>query len=133
MAAINPNYHKHYRGFCERLKADPTIKFGAYCAEAGVPWRRLYDWMKRRHISLRRLYAGYDQPVPETEKTVVDSGSEAPLFAPLETDVSPSDAVNVTCRSLQIRLPNGVSLEIGECDAVFLTSLLGGPLGKCRV
>lgn len=133
MAVTNPNYHKHYRGFCDRLKADPTIKFSAYCDEVGVPWRRLYDWMKRRHISLKRLYAGYDQPVPEIEREIVGGIADTAAFAPLEIDSPAPKASGARCRDLRIRLPHGLCLEIGECDAEFLVDILGGPLGKCHV
>lgn len=133
MAATNPNYHKYYRGFCDRLRQDPTIKFSAYCDEVGVPWRRLYDWMKRRHISLKRLYAGYNQPVPEFEKSVVDNMSDTPAFAPLKIESPAPKSVCTGGRDVRIKLPQGVCLEIGECDAEFLVRILGGPIGNGHV
>lgn len=82
MAAINEDYQKYYLGFCERLKEDPTVKFSRCCEEVGAPCRRLYDWMKRRHISLRRLYDGHDQPERATAGDPRDS-KDIPAFSPL--------------------------------------------------
>lgn len=130
MTATNVNYQKHYRGFCDRLKKDPTIKISVYCEEVGINWRRLYDWMTRRNISLKRLYAGYEQPVPESERSVVGNISKPQAFAPLKIESPAMKEVSTVCKDLRIKLPSGVSVNIGECDAEFLVRILGGPIGK---
>ena len=131
MAAINEDYQNYYLGFCERLKEDPTFKFSRYCEEVGAPCRRLYDWMKRRHISLRRLYEGHDQPESAREGDLRDS-KVSPVFSPLKVECR-QDTPGTTCRDLRIRLPHGASIEIGECGAEFLIRILGGPVGKAYV
>ena len=131
MAATNEDYQKYYLGFRERLKEDPTFKFSRYCEEVGAPCRRLYDWMKRRHISLRRLYEGLDQPGSATEGDHRDS-KDIPVFSPLRVE-SRKDTTGTTCRDLRIRLPHGACIEIGECGAEFLVRILGGPVGKAYV
>ncbi len=53
------DYYHHYQSFVRKLRAYPYLRLQAYCESNEVPWRRLYDWMRRNHISLKQLYQTY--------------------------------------------------------------------------
>lgn len=53
------DYYGHYKAFVNELKHNPGQTLQIYCREHCVVWRRLYDWMRRHHISLKRIYQTY--------------------------------------------------------------------------
>lgn len=53
------DYYGHYNAFVNELKHNPGQTLQIYCRDHGVVWRRLYDWMRRHHISLRTIYQTY--------------------------------------------------------------------------
>ena len=59
----NDNYG-HYKGFVEELKQNPEQTLQVNCRDHGVVWRRLYDWMRCHHISLKRIYQAYRENTP---------------------------------------------------------------------
>ena len=53
------DYYGHYKAFVKELSRKPDLTLQVYCRKNSVVWRRLYDWMRRHHISLKRLYHTY--------------------------------------------------------------------------
>lgn len=53
------DYYGYYKAFVNELKHNPEQTLQIYCRAHGVVWRRLYDWMRRHHISLKTIYQTY--------------------------------------------------------------------------
>lgn len=134
MTTPTPNYQKHYRNFCIELHKNPDLKFSSYCEQAGVPWRRLYDWMARRKISLKRLYAGMGRDL--TDELSSDAGEPActPGFIPVKVE-KPHKTSASTAGSIcvSVLMPSGVRIELSGCTAGDIAVILGGPLGSSHV
>ncbi|WP_289766768.1 hypothetical protein, partial [Bacteroides acidifaciens] len=62
----------HYKAFVKELNSKPDQTLQIYCRENGVVWRRLYDWMRRHHISLKKLYQTY-RAEPKTAVRMTDN------------------------------------------------------------
>lgn len=130
MAETRYDYQRLYRGFCSRLREDSNLKFSHYCREAGVPWRRLYDWMSRRKISLKRLYAGDGRDLETEIQECGDSRQPGDAFIPLEVRKSPEVSIGVSAdgMSVCVELPSGANMRISGCSVHDVVVMLGGPL-----
>lgn len=130
MAATQYDYQKLYKGFCIRLKEDPNLKFSYYCKEVGVPWRRLYDWMSRRKISLKRLYAGVGRDLGSEISDYGKSQQQEKTFIPVKVGKSPEMSSPVLSDSISVcvDLPSGANMKISGCNTRDVVAILGGPL-----
>ena len=45
----------HYKAFVNELKHNPAQILQICFRDHGVVWCRLYDWMQRRHVSLKKF------------------------------------------------------------------------------
>lgn len=132
--AIN-SHEKNYKEFCTSLQADPSLTFSAYCRSVGANRCALYSWMKRRHISLKRLYRGVGRRIGKEENAALEiSHAQDPAFMP----VSVISAYNAPVRDggikgISISFKSGLIIRIEECSVHDLTVLLGGPAGTGHV
>ena len=75
------HYH-HYQCFVRKLITNPDLKLQTYCEWEEILWRRLYDWMRRNHISLRQLYSTYGRKQTDSDEAFV--GKEGLQFTELK-------------------------------------------------
>ena len=66
------DYYGHYKTFINELKQNPEQTLQVYCRDHGVVWRRLYDWMRRHHISLKRIYLAYRGNTPVADRDMIE-------------------------------------------------------------
>lgn len=131
MIAKEVDYQWHYDEFVRRHVSDRSLRMARYCDEAGIRRQRMYEWMTRRGLSLKRIYADAVQAQPEVK---ADAPGPSSPFSPLH--VSPAPALLQSGPGLgriRITLPNGVGIEIGQCSVNDLMVLTGGPLGSGSV
>lgn len=89
------DYYGHYKAFVNELKHNPGQTLQIYCREHCVVWRRLYDWMRRHHISLKRIYQTYRGesvgagPYLSTHVSRGDRYQRLPILAPGDKISSP--------------------------------------------
>lgn len=114
----NHDYSKCFEAFRKALDENPDLKLNEYCAGIGLPWRRLYDWMSRRHYSLRVLYEAAREksgnatlPVPKNEIEF--------------TEIHPrgTGSVSEKVGRLMLTLPSGVIVEMTDCPSRVLSML----------
>lgn len=135
MTTSQYDYQKLYRCFCKELQANPDLRFTRFCEQAGVPWRRLYDWMSRRKVSLKRLYAGVERDLPEDMPATPRPSRGAPPLIPLKIEkADPSNKAMLSDSiSVSISLPTGVTVNLAGCSVHDLIAIMGGPLGTGHV
>lgn len=126
------DYYHHYQSFVRELRANPNLRLQAYCESNNVAWRRLYDWMRRNHISLKRLYHEYGDGLDQKECRLPEAiTADSPEFV----EVSPSGTcvpgVNgVSVERVLMTLPSGVTVEMSRCPVEALCVLVGQCMGK---
>ena len=89
MIAKKVDYQLHYDEFIRRYRSDRSLRMDRYCDEAGIRRQRMYEWMTRRGLSLKSIYAEVSDQYLAPETVCIPSAEK--LFAPLE--VSPSKTV----------------------------------------
>ena len=69
MIAKKVDYQLPYDEFIIRYRSDRSLRMARYCDGAGIRRQRMYEWMTRRGLSLKSIYAevsARDLP-PETD------------------------------------------------------------------
>lgn len=121
----NHDYSKCFEAFRRALEVNPDLKLNEYCAGIGLPWRRLYDWMKRRHYSLKVIY-----------KTAREKSGKVTLPVPKDgmefTEIHPCGTGNLSEKvgRLRLTLPSGVIVDMTDCPSSVLLMLVGQCMRK---
>lgn len=127
------DYYGHYKAFVNKLKHNPGQTLQIYCRDHGVVWRRLYDWMRRHHISLKIIYQTYRGDTAGAGRDTFDcSAAEFRELIPKQKTGSgkgwsPADR---TAGGVRIDLPTGISISLEECSVQLLTGIINGLTGK---
>lgn len=126
------DYYGHYKVFVKELSRNPDQTLQAYCLENGVVWRRLYDWMRRHHISLKRLYQTYRTESKDTAAACCPSGIGFRELIPGESQARQSglSGGNFVISGVCVSLPSGITVSLGECSVAVLSRLIAGLAGK---
>lgn len=127
------DYYGHYKAFVNELKHNPGQTLQIYCREHGVVWRRLYDWMRRHHISLKRIYQTYREESVGAEPDAVNDGSVEfrELIPKHKTDRAKGwSSADGTAVGIRIDLPSGISISLEECSVPVLTGIINSLAGK---
>lgn len=127
------DYYGHYKAFVNDLKHNPEQTLQIYCRVHGVVWRRLYDWLRRHHISLKRIYQTYRGASEDAGPDAVNDGSvEFRELIPKtvadmwETGLSSPGMTG----GIRIDLPSGISISLEECSVAVLTGIINSLTGK---
>lgn len=127
------DYYGHYKAFVKELKQNPERTLQIYCREHGVIWRRQYDWMRRNHISLKRLYRTYRKTTPAAgQDTIGGDPVEFLELIPGERTgkVKGGLSADGMAGGIRIELPSGISISLEECSVPVLTRIITGLTGK---
>lgn len=127
------DYYGHYKAFVKELKSRPDLTLQVYCQEKGIVWRRLYDWMRRHHISLKELYQTYRPKSEESVCTVenpkdIEFREVIPVQA-RKRQYRQSEAI-ASIAGVCVSLPSGITVNLGECSVAVLSRLIVGLTGK---
>lgn len=128
------DYNAHYEAFIKELEQNPDQTIQKYCLDHGIVWRRLYDWMRRRQISLKDIYQicreGHSA---SASKNRIGRGSVKfkELVPKQEKDAGKGrmSAQDIAGR-VRIDLPSGISISLEECSVGALSRLIVGMSGK---
>ena len=134
MTAMKENdYYGHYKAVVNELKHNPGQTLQIYCWEHGVVWRRLYDWMRRHHISLKIIYKTYRGDRADADPNTSDCGPAEfhELIPKQKTDkIKGWSSPEGTGGLVRIDLPSGISISLEGCSVQVLTGLINGLTGK---
>lgn len=127
------DYYGHYKAFVKELSRKPDQTLQVYCQENGVVWRRLYDWMRRHHISLKRLYQTYRTESNENATATDILGDVGfreliPVKSKVGGTALPEDTFSIS--GVCVNLPSGITVSLGECSVTVLSRLIAGLAGK---
>lgn len=127
------DYYGHYKAFVKELSRKPDLTLQVYCQMNGVVWRRLYDWMRRHHISLKRLYHTYRTEFNRNATATciqddVDFRELIPVKSMAVGTALPKDTSSIS--SVCVNLPSGITVSLGECSITVLSRLITGLAGK---
>ncbi len=126
------DYYHHYQSFVRALRANPNLRLQAYCESNEVAWRRLYDWMRRNHISLKRLYREYGNSIDQEECRFA---AAVPAGMPEFVEVRPSGTCvsgvhGMSVARVRMTLPSGVTVDMSQCPVEALSMLVEQCMGK---
>lgn len=123
------DYYHHYQCFVKELSADPDLRLQTYCERRDIMWRRLYDWMRRNHISLRQLYNTYGRLQSGPDDAVLKK--EQAQFTELKFvhNVGATEAFPAV-GNVRMIFPSGVTVEMGGCPVRVLGMLVDRCMGK---
>lgn len=127
------DYYGHYKAFVKELGSKPGQTLQVYCRENGVVWRRLYDWMRRHHISLKKLYQTYHtEPEASVHPAGNTEGIEFRELIPGHANAGQSGLCGDTgvINGVCLRLPSGIMISLEECSVTVLSRLIAGLVGK---
>lgn len=127
------DYYGHYKAFVEELKQNPEQTLQVYCREHGVVWRRLYDWMRRHHISLKKIYQTYRQDSAATSAALTyNNPVDFRELIPVQGGVRGKGrlSADVISGGIRIDLRSGISISIGECSVPVLAGIINSLAGK---
>ena len=127
------DYYGHYKAFVNELSLKPGLTLQTYCQENGVVWRRLYDWMRRHHISLKNLYRAYHAESDDTVRAIDSPRSmEFKEVVPegVKTGRTFQSGNAATINGVCLRLPSGITVSLEECGVEVLSRLITGLAGK---
>lgn len=99
------DYYGHYKAFVKELNSKPGQTLQIYCRENGVVWRRLYDWMRRHHISLKKLYQTY-RSEPKTAVRLTDNADNIEFRELIQGRVNAGQS----CLCVDVNVIKGVCL-----------------------
>lgn len=123
------DYYHHYQGFVNELHSNPDLKLQAYCDSRDIMWRRLYDWMRRNHISLKQLYNTYGRHKTKTNE--VAALKEQPMFSELKVRHETVSAYGLSAvERVRLTLPSGVVVDMEHCPSSVLSMLVAQCMGK---
>lgn len=123
------DYYGHYKAFVKELKQNPEQILQIYCREHGVIWRCQYDWMRRNHISLKRLYQTCRETSADAYPDASATGTaEFRELVPRQGTVGWKGELSATgiAGGIRIDLPSSISISLEECSAPVLTYLSRG-------
>lgn len=125
------DYPGHYKAFVKELSQKPGQTLQNYCQENGVVWRRLYDWMRRNHISLRWLYQTY-RVKSEVSAFAADgsAGIEFMEIVPGCGGIGRAGVSGDAVTGVRVSLPSGITVSLGECNVQALARLINCIAGK---
>lgn len=123
------DYYHHYQCFVKELSADPDLRLQTYCERRDIMWRRLYDWMRRNHISLRQLYNTYGRPQSGPDEVVLKKEQAQFTELKLVHNVGTAEGLP-TVESVRMTLPSGVTVEMNRCPLSVLSMLVDRCVGK---
>lgn len=121
------DYCGHYKAFVKELKQNPEQTLQIYCREHGVIWRRQYDWMRRNHISLKRLYQTCRRAPDESYPDAAHSGPvEFKELVPGQGTSGGKGELSAggMAGGIRIELPSGISISLEECSVAVLTGII---------
>ncbi len=127
------DYYGHYKAFVNELRQNPGQTLQIYCREHGVVWRRLYDWMRRHHISLKIIYKTYrggtaDAYADKIGCSPVEFCELVPEQGPdRRKEWSPAEGKG---GGIRIDLPSGISISLEACSVPVLTGIINSLAGK---
>lgn len=111
------DYYHYYQNFVRELQSNPDLKLQTYCESQDIMFRRLYDWMRRNHISLRQLYKTYGRQ--QADMYGVPALKEQPEFSELKVLQGQAEStvhmLNWTVRSVKFL---GVEFDQSEDEEV---------------
>jgi len=127
------DYYGHYKAFVKELNSKPGQTLQIYCRENGVVWRRLYDWMRRHHISLKKLYQTY-RSEPKTAVRLTDNADNIEFRELIQGRVNAGQSclcgdVNVI-KGVCLKLPSGITVSLEDCGVEVLSRLIAGLAGR---
>lgn len=117
------DYYHHYQCFVKELSADPDLRLQTYCERRDIMWRRLYDWMRRNHISLRQLYNTYGRLQSGPDEVVLKKEQTQFKELKLVYNVGATEAFPAV-GNVRMILPSGVTVEMGGCPLSVLSVLV---------
>lgn len=127
------DYYGHYKAFVEELKQNPEQTLQVYCREHGVVWRRLYDWMRRHHISLKKIYQTHRQDSAATSAALTyNNPVDFRELIPGQGAARGKGwlSADVISGGIRIDLRSGISISIGECSVTVLAGIINSLTGK---
>lgn len=127
------DYYGHYKAFVNELKHNPGQTLQTYCRDHGVVWRRLYDWMRRHHISLKIIYQTYRGDTSDAGAATLDcSPAEFRELTPIQKSYRGAgySSADGTAGGIRIDLPSGISISPEGCSVPVLTGIINGLTGK---
>lgn len=122
------DYYGHYKAFVKELAQNPEQTLQLYCNKNGVVWRRLYDWMRRHHISLKRIYQAYRRDTAAAGPDRIGGAVEFMELMPMQVSGAEQErqSEDIMAGDIRIDLPAGISLSVGGCSVPALTRLIVG-------
>lgn len=127
------DYYGHYKAFVNELRHNPEQTLQIYCREHGVVWRRLYDWMRRHHISLKIIYQTYrgDRADADPDTSDCRPAEFRELIPKQNTDREKGwSSADGTAMGIRIDLPSGISISLGDCSVPVLIGIINSLAGK---
>ena len=126
-------YNKHYKAFVKELSLNPDQTLQSYCRENGIVWRRLYGWMRRNQISLKKLYQtcrvkSGDVVCAADKPESVEFREVIPGHPMVRQPRACTDSNVIT--GVSVRLPSGITISLEECNVSVLFRLISGLAGK---
>lgn len=116
------DYYHYYQNFVRELQSNPDLKLQTYCESQDIMFRRLYDWMRRNHISLRQLYKTYGRQ--QADMYGVPALKEQPEFSELKVlHKTASVHGESVVESVRLTLPSGVIVDMSCCPSSVLSML----------
>ena len=123
------DYYHYYQNFVRELQSNPDLKLQTYCESQDIMFRRLYDWMRRNHISLRQLYKTYGRQ--QADMYGVPALKEQPEFSELKVlHKTASVHGESVVESVRLTLPSGVIVDMSCCPSSVLSMLVVRCMGK---
>lgn len=105
-----------YQAVCRR---DGMVALNRFCESRDVPVQRLYEWLRRRHISVKEFQA---KITDEAAGVTADSISFEPVIL---DEVSDIKGVCYCTEGVRIELPyKRISVNIGRMTLPALTQVL---------
>lgn len=115
-------FRQTWEDYQQRCHRDGFVPLNRFCEGRDVPVQRLYEWLRRRKVSIKDFQAGLSAPVPEKP------AGEA-RFMPVS--VRPAAAGEMCAEDVRIESPSkGIYVSIGRMPVSALMDVIGtfGPL-----
>lgn len=110
-------FRQTWEDYQRRCCRDGFIPLNRFCEGRDVPVQRLYEWLRRRKVSIKEFQAGLSAPVPDKPEV------EAP-FMPLS--VRAGGAGEMCAEDVRIESPGkGICVSIGRLPVSALMDVIG--------